>query len=351
MIVFCLICGNHSYSFFAYKGGFLLMKSNSKTNEPEKDLFQIKRRKRKSIIDNKVQNITYQSLFDTYVRECRIKNLSETTIQGYKNATRYFLDFTGIELYCDDITQDLINEYYLHLQEHYKPETVNSYVFKISPTVKYGIEKRYIKEEIEFTHCKEQEKIKDIYTDDELKILLQRPGKADFVDIRAWVIINVLISTGIRAKELRDLKISDVNLSGGYITMNSTKNRQARVIPISSTLFTVLAEWLKIRNAPIEDYVFCNIFGEPLQRTALQCIVKRYSKKRGVNKYGLHLYRHTFITLSVRKGMSPVLLKRITGHANYKILEKYYSFNPTDLVNIVDEFNPLEDFKPKKKRY
>lgn len=60
------------------------MKSNSKTNEPEQDLFQIKSRKRKSIIDNKVQNITYQSLFDTYVRECRIKNLSETTIQSYK---------------------------------------------------------------------------------------------------------------------------------------------------------------------------------------------------------------------------------------------------------------------------
>lgn len=320
-------------------------------NNSEKNLVTMKRRKRKSLLDSKVQNISYCSLFDLYVRECRIKNLSDTTIQGYIYATRYFLDFVGNDLMCDNVTQDLINEYYLNLQEHYKPETVNSYAFKISPTVKYGIEKGYIKEEIEFTHCKEQECIKDIYNDDELRVLLKRPESHTFVDIRAWVIINTLISTGIRAKELRELKISDINLVGGYITLNSTKNKQARIIPISSTLYIVLSEWLKIRKASREDYVFCNIFGEPLQRTALQCIVKRYSKKNGINRYGLHMYRHTFITLSVRKGMSPVLLKRITGHSNYKILEKYYSFNPTDLVNIVDEFNPLEDFKPKQKRY
>jgi integrase/recombinase XerD len=223
------------------------MKSNSELKQTEQNLITMKRRKRKSLPECKVQNVSYKSLLDIYIRECKIKNLSETTIQGYRNATRYFLDFAGDDLLFNDVTQDLINEYYLNLQEHYKPETVKSYVFKICPTVKYGIEKGYIKEDIEFTHCKEQERIKDIYTDDELRTLLKRPDTHEFIDIRAWVIINTLISTGIRAKELRELKISDINLEGGYITLNSTKNKQARVIPISSTLFIVLTEWLKIQ--------------------------------------------------------------------------------------------------------
>lgn len=34
-----------------------------------------------------------------------------------------------------------------------------------------------------------------------------------------------------------------------------------------------------------------------------------------------------------------------------KMLEQYYVFNPTDLVNIVDEYNPLEDYKTKEKVY
>ncbi len=213
------------------------MKSNSELKQTEQNLFTMKRRKRKSLIDNKVQNISYRSLFDVYVRECRIKNLSDTTIQGYINATRYFLDFSVDDLMYDEVTQDLINEYYLNLQEHYKPETVNSYIFKINPTIKYGVEKGYIKEEIEFTHCKEQEHINDIYSDDELRVLLKRPKSQShtFIDIRAWVIINTLISTGIRAKELRELKISDINLDDGNITLNSTKNNKPELF-----LFLVL---------------------------------------------------------------------------------------------------------------
>lgn len=36
------------------------------------------------------------------------------------------------------------------------------------------------------------------------------------------------------------------------------------------------------------------------------------------------------------------MLRRITGHKSVKMLERYYAFNPTDLVKIVDEYNPLE---------
>lgn len=320
------------------------------TKETAAVLPEIKRRKRKAPdTKNAIANISYQSLLELYIRECTKKGLAEETIVGYKNATRYFLDFAGYDLMCNDVTQDLINEYYLYLQDHYKPQTVNSYVFKISPTVLYGVEKGYIKEKIEFTHCKEQLEIKEIYTPEELEILLKRPKENDFCEYRAWAIVNLFIATGIRAKELRYLKIKDVNLESSYIVLNATKNKDARILPMPTTLCNVMAEWLQIRNAPKEDWLFCNIFGEQVQRSVLQTIVKRYSLKRGVQRYGLHLYRHTFITLSVRKGMDSVLLKRITGHKSTKMLERYYAFNPTDLVNIVDEYNPLEDFKQREK--
>ena len=323
------------------------------TKEPTSNaiLPEIKRRKRKVNSDYALTNISYQSLYDLYIRECKLKGLSDTTINGYMYATRYFLDFAGYDLMCNDITQDLINEYYLHLQKSHKATTINSYVFKISPTILYGIEKGYIAHEIKFTHMVEQQEIKEIYSQEELETLLKRPTSNDFCEFRAWVIINVLIGTGMRAQELRNLKIKNINLEQGYITLNVTKNNEARIIPISSSLHLVLNDWLQVRNASREDFVFCNIFGEQLQRTVLQTLVKRYSLRRGVNKYGLHLYRHTFITLSVRKGMSPLALRRITGHKSTKMLEKYYQFNPTDLINVVDEFNPLEDFKPKSRRY
>lgn len=59
---------------------------------------EIKRRKRKVSSDFAVTNISYRSLFELYVRACKIKNLTEKTIKGYEYDTRYFLDFAGYDL-------------------------------------------------------------------------------------------------------------------------------------------------------------------------------------------------------------------------------------------------------------
>ncbi|WP_455717244.1 hypothetical protein [Anaerosporobacter sp.] len=71
---------------------------------------EIKRRKRKVESAYALTNISYRSLYDLYIRECKLNGLSETTINGYMYATRYFLDFAGYDIMCSDITQDLINE-------------------------------------------------------------------------------------------------------------------------------------------------------------------------------------------------------------------------------------------------
>lgn len=307
-------------------------------------------KRRKNLLMSKVQDINYDDLYLLYESDCRIRNIAEVTIKGYKFAHKYFKQFTGEELKCEDITQDLINEYILHLKDRLKPQSVNSYLFKISPVIKFGIRKGYIKDKIEFTHLVEQEHIKEIYTNKELELLLTRPKNNSFAQYRTWVIINLLLASGIRAKELRELQIQDVDLDNAIINLRHTKNRKARIIPIPTSLLVILNEYLRIRKGAPNEALFCNIYGEPLPRTTLQISVVKYCRNRGVQKTSLHLFRHTFITLSVRKGMSPILLKRITGHSNLKILNNYYNFDVTDITNIVDDFNPLEDFKAKKKK-
>jgi len=49
--------------------------------------------------------------------------------------------------------------------------------------------------------------------------------------------------------------------------------------------------------------------------------------------------------------MPIVFLKRITGHSSFAQLKRYYQYNPTDLVDIVDVYNPLEVLKSKKKKF
>lgn len=320
----------------------VLFPMEKQTKEP-----QVTRRKKLS--DCKLTDIGYHDLYRLYEQECKLKNLADVTIKGYEFAHKYFCAWAGKDLRCSDITQDLINEYVLYLKDRLKPETVNSYQFKISPVIKYGIKRGYIKDNILFVHLIEQEHIKDIYTKEELETLLKRPETNNFAEYRSWVIVNVLLATGIRARELRKLQIQDIDMDGNIIHLRHTKNRKPRIVPIPTSLRIHLFEYLRIRNGAKEEPLFCNIYGEELPRTTLQISITKYCKRRGVEKHSLHLFRHTFITLSVRNGMSPVLLQRITGHQSMKMLNNYYQFNPTDLVNVVDAFNPLEQFNLKKK--
>lgn len=118
-------------------------------------------RRRKNLMDCKLKDIRYEDLYQLYIKECRLKNLADVTIKGYEFAHGYFLKWVGKDLKCTDVTQDLVNEYVLYLKDKLKPETVNSYQFKVSPVIKYGIRRGYIKDNILFVHLIEQEHIKE----------------------------------------------------------------------------------------------------------------------------------------------------------------------------------------------
>lgn len=77
-----------------YIGGFHMKKEPVETTI----LPEIKRRKRKVQSTYAMSNISYQSLFELYIRECKIKGLFEITISGYTYATRYILDFASMML-------------------------------------------------------------------------------------------------------------------------------------------------------------------------------------------------------------------------------------------------------------
>ena len=53
----------------------------------------------------------------------------------------------------------------------------------------------------------------ETYTDAELKRLLKKPDirKCGFVTYRSWVIVNFLLSTGIRQNSLINIKIKDLD--------------------------------------------------------------------------------------------------------------------------------------------
>lgn len=291
---------------------------------------------------------TFEELCKEHQNFCKMNNLSPVTIKTYTIAEGYFIRFIGENILCSDITQDTINNYRLNLlnEGNISAVSVNTYIHNLSPSIKYGMKRGYVTSNIEFKDNKAQESIKEIYTTEELRLLLKKPDikHRGFAEFRNWVIINFLLATGIRARELRNLKIGDLDFENDMVRLQITKNKKARLVPISSTLKNVLLEYLAVRQSNSDDdYLFPNIYGEMLPVTTLQMGITKYCKKRGVEKYSLHLFRHTFATSYLRSGGNPLTLQRILGHSTLKMVNKYIQMNTDDLQRDIDKYNPLDN--------
>lgn len=303
---------------------------------------------KKEILFGRPSEKTFEKLCAEHQNYCRVNNLSPVTINTYSIAERYFIRFIGENALCSEISQDTVDSYRLKLLDEgaISPVTVNTYIHNLSPSLKYGMKRGYIAANLAFKENKAQEKIKELYTTGELRILLKKPDikHRGFAEFRNWVIINFLLGTGVRARELRNIKICDLDFENEMVRLQVTKNKKARLVPISSALKNVLLEYLSLRQYQSDDeYLFPNIYNEMLPRTTLQMSITKYCKRRGVEKYSLHLFRHTFATSYLRAGGNPLTLQRILGHATLKMVNKYIQMNTSDLQRDIDKYNPLDN--------
>lgn len=302
-------------------------------------------------IDGQAVKMTDRKFLDVAEEFIKVKEsmgLSEQTIKTYRWNLKYFIQFTGEDLKCSQLTLELILAYLDSMRERgiTNINTLNTAVQNISPIVHYARAKGYCPHQFLMPFVRGQITDKQPYTKEELEIILEPPDKRDFVSMRTWSILWTLASTGMRARELRELRIENVDYANMLIHLQQTKNKKPRRIPMSTPLFEVLSQWRQIRNvdaAEADDFFFPTVYGDKMTTTTLSDSVREWTKARGIDRDdtgGLHIFRHTFITEAVATGVSPMMLQRITGHSTMKQLGNYYHERVEDMRDVIDTITP-----------
>lgn len=310
------------------------------------------RRMRLTKADNKK---TFHDAFTEFILYSRAKNLSNATLDFYEESYKQFVEFIGEGKCCRDITAKTIDEYILKLKnsENISDVTINTRLRGCRAILKYMMKLEYI-EQFTIHMIKVDKPLKVAYTDAELKILLEKPNihRCDFAEYRNWVIINTLLSTGIRASTLCKLKVNDVDFENGVMYLKHMKGRRQKTIPLGSILRDVLMEYLQFRqHENPDDYLFIGVYGNKLSTNSLGWAIRKYHHKRGVMKTGLHLYRHTFAKKYLDHGGNLFYLQDLLAHRSIETTRGYISLFTEDLKVDYDDLNPLKDFAPKKKSY
>lgn len=271
-----------------------------------------------------------------FLTDRKSQNLSTKSIQFYKEKLLCF------EKYCRenginqvlDLTPDTIRSFIMQLQDtghnsggvhaHFRTirAFLNFYWNEHEPTTKNPILK------VKAPKCV-NEPIQGVGIDNVQKLLSVCESNT-FFGQRDKTILLLLLETGVRAQELLDINIEDIDFNDSSILIRQGKGRKPRNVFMGSSARRQLRRYLREMNKT-KGALFINKEGERLKYGGLREVIKRLSLKAGLPEQGIHNFRRTFAIEQLRRGVDVYTISRLMGHTSLQVLSRYLKQSKSDL--------------------
>ncbi|MBE6071081.1 MAG: phage integrase family protein [Clostridium butyricum] len=291
---------------------------------------------------------TFEEGFEEFILNCKARNLREGTIKHYTESYRQIIKYLDEDLLLSEINKKTFENFIIKVKSNkdVNSQTLNTYARDMKTIIYFFMKQEYVKTfKIELPRV--DKKPIETYSDNELKVLLKKPNlkKCEFTEYRNYVITSFFLSTGIRLTSLINIKIKDLKFDEEVVNIMHTKNRKPLTVPLNKEIVKIVREYLSYRQYQNEeDYLFCNIYGKQLTKSAITQALNGYNKSRGINHTGIHRLRHTFAKKWIIAGQSVVSLQKILGHSSLQMTQNYINILVSDLKKDVDEYNILQEF-------
>lgn len=170
-------------------------------------------------------------------------------------------------------------------------------------------------------------------TTEELALILAQPDLSTLEGRRDAVLLSILYDAGARVQELIDLTVRDVRLDTPAQIRLTGKGGKMRSVPLLSRTVNLLKQYLQERDLLQSGQgakpVFSNAKGEPLSRSGIRYILKKYVQSAKTSNPTLrddvspHTLRHTKAMHLLQAGNPLVVIRNILGHTDVKTTEIY----------------------------
>lgn len=165
---------------------------------------------------------------------------------------------------------------------------------------------------------------------------------------RDKALLLFLVETGVRATELRIMKVCHFEPILGGITVIHGKGDKTRTIYVQSRAKRELKKYLRSRNYEDNDPLFVTVINTRFTYWGLREIIERASKKIGLLKVpGLHDFRRCCGLNLFRNGMDILLVSRWLGHNNIEVTKRYLRLTDEDLRLAQIKASPVENWYKK----
>jgi integrase/recombinase XerD len=162
--------------------------------------------------------------------------------------------------------------------------------------------------------------------------------------IRDRAIMLLLATTGLRARELRDLELGDIRWRTGELVLRHTKGHRDRVVPLLDETGAALAEYvLHARPLATERRVFLSYLPpvRAFRRSGTISRIVRVRLKRAgipIQHGGAHLLRHSLATRLIEQQRPIKEVADLLGHRNIDTTSFYVKVAVPQLADVALPF-------------
>jgi integrase/recombinase XerC len=185
-------------------------------------------------------------------------------------------------------------------------------------------------------------RLPDTLDADQMARLLQIPGD-DAETVRDRAIMELLYSSGLRLAELIAVRLMDLDLGQGLVTVTG-KGNKTRIVPVGRMALKAIQDWLMLRGelAKSDDQnLFVSVRGGPLSPRSVQARLRHWGRVQGVQQ-GIypHLLRHSFASHVLESSGDLRAVQELLGHANISTTQIYTHLDFQHLAKTYDAAHP-----------
>jgi integrase/recombinase XerC len=274
------------------------------------------------------------------------KGYSIHTIQSYRCDIEGFLSFVKNEELASSFLEvtrvRIVRNYIIHLDElNMAPKTVSRKLSSLRSFYQYLIKEGHMTLNVfqDVQAPKIPKRLPHIIEENEIEHLFKSIPKNTLLGFRNYCLLDMLYSSGLRASELTNLKVSDMKLSQMQLLIHG-KGSKDRIVLITTQLQKDLVQYMtyirpKLLAKQLDKdthIVFLNREGKPLTTRGLQKILISVMNRSGeVYKIHPHMLRHAFASALLNHGADLRSVQELLGHAHLKSTQIYTHLNQATL--------------------
>jgi integrase len=297
-------------------------------------------------------NETYEPLLTSYLKEKEAEELMPRTIQGKRiQLTAFLNDIYNHGIACIELlSADLILQYVGSLKgKGYSNATRSGILFTLRDFLIFLFNNHYIEMPLQnlfpVIFSNKHERIPSYYFEDEIREILIHIDRDFEYGKRDYLILLLAVQLGLRAGDIRMLKLEQIHWEKGTIELIQQKTGNPLQLPLLDNIKFALIDYIRnsrpqsdstyifVRHrAPHTPYTNSNVFFY---------VISRYLKEAKVDisnrKHGLHSMRHSLASNLLKNNTPYPVITGILGHENSSTTRFYLNIDLEQLRSVALE--------------